>query len=1065
MHLQPDFIDVRVQRRIAELEYHLYPFRKPVRNWHVSRHWPEHITRPEAATKLLQMGASPSGDIDLQAMRANGHGEVRTLFSVGAANTQTYWLSTEVTVPEDLRGKTVHLLLPTNAEALLYVDGQPWQGLDDNRALVLLSRAGEPGRVYRLDVMLFTGRDQKDKTLAADLVCLDRAVKDYQYDLRTVLGVARTLPEESTTAIRLWQALTASVNAIDFHRADQPVDVTEAAQILRRQIQALRDQGHGPTDVDIFLVGNSHIDVTWLWTLAETRQKMGRTTATALRYLDELPAYRFAQSQPQLYEFLRQDFPDLFRRVQERVAEGRWEIVGAAWVEPDCNITGGEALVRQILYGQKFWQEHFGRETNVMWLPDTFGYAWALPQILKKSGLDTFVTQKLTWSETNTFPHGHFDWEGVDGTRIRCTFPQTYVSRTFPEEIVAFYRKYPSKDTVPALLYPYGYGDGGGGPVREDVEIGSRLNNMPGFPRCHFTTAQETLHRIQEQADALARAAGQPIPIWKGELYLEFHRGTLTTHARVKRYNRTCEILLREAEIWASLAAIQAGFDYPAADLEAAWKKVLLNQFHDIVPGTSIAPVYPEVYEMYDDVLATARAIIAAASDALTESEGKADGFTVMNSLPWDVTDWVEVDIPGAMDVHIEDADGRTVPHQVVAEHEGGVRIGLEAAAPALGYTTYHVRAGAPLLSSVLQSRDGLLENDRFRVTFDERGQIASIYDKELQREWLAGPGNVFQTFEDRPNHWEAWDVNDWYQQKPLDLFGLVKAEVIEQGPVRVVMRLDHSTANGSHIEQDVVLYRTIPRIDFLTRVDWREQRVLLKTAFPVAVHSPHAAYDIQFGSIERPTHHNTSWDAAKFEVCAHKWSDLSEGNGGVSLLNDCKYGHDVRDNIMRITLLRNAAHPDARCPTPSYLFPDQESEIIYTDTGMHEVRYAFFPHPDDWRSGTVQQAYSFNSPLRVIQGTATVAEACAVSDPALVIEALKRAEDGNGYILRVFEAHGGRHQAAIRLPFALASVEPTDLMERPSPGEGPVEIIDEQSISFFIKPYEIRTFRLHIVS
>ncbi len=1039
-------LDTRVQRRLNELEHHRYPEHWPLGGWRVAREWPAHLSRPAFADALEALnGEAAFGPTDS--------------FATAPADAQTYWLSTEATVPDALAGRRATLLFSTEAECMVYVDGAPWQALDENRARVVLAERAEAGRTYRLDVMLFSARDRRPKALSARWVQTDEAVEAYRHTLRTVAGVARTQPADSLTGTRLWQAVDASLNRLDFHGHYGRVDVTEAARVLDEALAALRETTP-PQDFDVFLVGNSHIDVTWLWTLEETRAKMGRTTATALRYLDELPDYRFAQSQPQLYEFLRQDFPDLFARVQERVAEGRWEIIGATWVEPDCNITGGEALVRQILHGQRFWQTHFGRTSDVMWLPDTFGYAWALPQILRKSGISTFVTQKLTWNNTNVFPHGHFDWEGVDGTRIRCTFPQIYVARVFPETIAQFYERYPSKHVVPSFLYLYGYGDGGGGPMREDVEIGRRLADVPGFPRCRTATAGQALTAIRAEADAVAAQTGRAVPVWKGELYLESHRGTLTTHALVKKRNRQCEVRLREAEVWASIAAARRGHPYPVEALDAAWKKVLLNQFHDIVPGTSIEAVYPGVHTRYEEVLATADAATTEALAALSAAPG-GEGFTVWNSLGWTVTDYVEVDAPEAAVFHVAGPDGQPVPHQNTA----GGRVGLEVTVPALGAAAFTFRAGAaPADASggAPVAEAGSLVSQRFRVHFDAEGRVQSLYDAVLEREWMAAPGNAFQTFDDRPNQWEAWDVNDWDQEKPLALFTLEKAEVAECGPVRAVMHFVHTSAAGSRIEQDVVVYRTLPRVDFLTRVDWQERRVLLKVAFPVAVHSAHAAYEIQYGTIERPTGRNTTWEQARFEVAAHRWTDLSEGGGGVSLLNDCKYGHDIHDGVMRITLLRNPVFPDPRMPWEEFALPGREAEVVHTDTGRHDFRYAFFPHADSWRAGTVAQAHLFNSPLRVTPGAAVPEASGAVSVPGVVLEALKQAEDGDGFIVRVYEAHGARGAARVRLPFALARAHATDLMERTAPDEGPVELDADGALAFHVQPFEIRTFRVH---
>lgn len=1059
MQIQPDILAIRVERRIAELGYYRYVFRKRLSGWWVARSRPDVQENAVAGQEIRSQSTSDQvasfGDSN------NLIGEFCEFFRTGTTIAETFWLSKKIVIPDQCAGKPVHLLLTTNAEALFYVDGVVWQGLDENHSEVLLCECGDPGRVFQLAIKLFTGRDRNEKTLEAELALIDSKIEAYRNDLRAVLGVVRSMPDDNTTAIRLRQALTVSINTIDFHSQYGHVDVSTASQVLGNHVQALRQKGQDSTNIDIFLVGNSHIDVAWLWTLGETRQKMGRTTATALRHMEEYPEFHFVQSQAQLYEYLRRDFPELFRRVQEKVREGQWNIVGNAWVEPDCNVIGGESLVRQLLYGKKFWNEHFDKESDVMWLPDTFGYSWALPQILKKSGMRTFVTQKLTWNERNEFPFGHFDWEGIDGTRVRCTFPQIYVSRTFPEQIIASYKKYPSKETVSSMLYLYGYGDGGGGPVREDIEIARRLDDMPGFPHCRSSSIDEALDYIRRAADARAETLDQPIPVWRGELYLEFHRGTLTTHARIKRKNRKCELLLREAELWASLATVDPRYVYPLEVLESAWKKVLLNQFHDIIPGTSIPPVYIEAYQMYEEVKTTAKAVIAKASIHFFSIEKSEEVFTVFNSLSWEVTEWVEIEIDACHAFHLEDGEGYAIPYQITEEKNESIRLGFEATVPAMQSATYTVKTGEGTGFANLSGDDNLLENARFRVLFNDAGYLVSVFDKTMEREWLDGPANVFQTFDDRPNQWEAWDINDWYEQKPLNLFSIKSADIIECGPVRVVKRLVFSSLNGSRIEQDVVLYRMIPRIDFQTRIDWYEKRVLLKTAFPVAVHAAWATYEIQFGSITRPTTRNTSWESAMFEVAAQRWIDLSEGNGGVSLLNDCKYGHDVRGNVMRVTLLRNMPHPDPQCPSPPFLFPDQEEKNIFTDTGVHEMHYAFYPHQADWRNGTVRQAHSFNSRPRVQRGQGKPTGGCRVSDPAIVIDTLKRAEDGNGHILRVYESGGGRHHATISLPLTLTSVAAVDLMERPSSGESAVSLNESQSIQFFLRPFEIRSFRL----
>ncbi|MEM6337428.1 MAG: hypothetical protein AAF752_12735, partial [Bacteroidota bacterium] len=671
--------DTRAERRLRELERALYQHVHPL-EWTVSTRWPGRVARPPAVAPLTDETYTEPG----AASASEASGGARVTLPKGIA--RTFWASAHVEVPASLAGLPLVLLLETRTEGMVYVDGEAWQGLDRNRPELRLSEAATPGAAYEVDVMLFTTRDQEQHGLRGRLAVRDVAIEAYRHDLRTLLGVARTLPAQHPTALHLWRIIAQSLDAIDFHTDYARPSVQAAAETLKEGTEWLRSSGHAPEPAEVFLAGNSHIDVVWLWTLAETRQKMGRTTATALRYMDELPDYRFGQSQAQLYAYLREDFPKLFERVQERVEDGRWEILGGAWVEPDCNITGGESLVRQLLYGQQFWREHFEFESDLMWLPDTFGYASAMPQILQKSGIDTFVTQKLTWSETNQLPHGHFEWEGIDGSRIRCIFPQVYVARTYPEEIRRFYDRYPSKEVSTSFLFLYGYGDGGGGPVREDVELGRRLADAPGFPRCRLSRVDEAIEAIRANADATAERYGQPLPVWKGELYLEFHRGTLTTHAEVKRRNRHGELLLRAAEIRSSLACLMGKSAYPAPELKAAWKSLLLNQFHDILPGTSIPEAYPEVHATYTEIEQLGGALLDAACEAVTEADEGA--ITVFNEHGWDVVDYVEAEVPAhSRPFRLVNSDGEEVAYQFVADQPGV--IGFEAAVPALGTTTY----------------------------------------------------------------------------------------------------------------------------------------------------------------------------------------------------------------------------------------------------------------------------------------------------------------------------------------------------------------------------------------
>ncbi len=1142
MQLRPEMIDTRVERRLRELERWIYEQCIPITDWRPSNKWPAHIPQPAAIAPLVtdvpEVDESPTHFAQFPHVHA-----------------KAFWASTTVTIPERWAGKRVFAHMNTGSDGFLsestvYLNGCISGGLDINRKDILLAPHAEAGQTFRLDVMVHSGRMRTPQSISGDLVVINEAIYQFRYDLRATLGAVRSLDKEHPTAIRLWYILEQTLNAIDFHSDYNRVNVEAAAQLLKEKTQALLPT-HQPPDFNLYLCANSHIDVVWLWTLAETRQKMARTSSTAVRYMDELPEYHFSQSQAQLYDFLLNDHPDLFAAVQEKVSGGQWEFVGAAWVEPDCNITGGESLIRQLLYGQKFWKQHFGTTSRTMWLVDTFGYASAMPQILRKSGLDTFVTQKLTWSETNPFPYGHFDWEGIDGSRIRCVFPQSYVTRTYPDEMMQWYKRYPSKDIAPDLLYLYGYGDGGGGPVREDVELGKRMQEFPAYPRVKFSRVEDALDAIKSRADALANEYGYQIPVWKGELYLEFHRGTLTTHALVKRRNRKNELLLREAEIWAALAEINNGAPYPDEALENNWKKLMLLQFHDILPGTSIAQAYPDVHRIYGEIETEVKALLDKAIAQLeTPNIQPPYRFSVLNSLSFTVTDWAEADIPLKMPFTLQDTQGKWIAFQVLHESEESTKIGLEATVTPFAATQYVAVPEAPkalpennlpqlieqaladialsdadlfrmwlgltgegalsteeigqkldlskeevkeirdhVMSHVAKSNKNLkekalekfrktqkavlkpmvetgrpqanetgMENAFFRVTFNPDGSIDSLFDKRLQREWLTGKGNDLQTFEDRPNSWDAWDINDWFEQKPLGLLNLEQVTVVENGPIRATVRFDYKTHNGSVVSQCVVMYQSIPRIDFRTVMDWHEQHVLLKVAFPVAVHSASASYEIQYGTIERPTSRNTTWEQSKFEVSGHRWTDLSDASGGVSILNDGKYGHDIHHNVMRMSLIRTPVHPDPQAPHPPFHFLDDPN--VFTDQGEHEVNYAFYPHAGDWRNGTVQAGYVFNQPLRSITNGPILENGLSVSDDACLVETLKKAEDGEGYILRVYEAHGGTRTVTISLPFSITKISCTNLMEVPEPIEH-VEKTSENSLTFSLKPYEIRTFKI----
>jgi len=815
------------------------------------------------------------------------------------------------------------------------------------------------------------------------------------------------------------------------------------------------------------LTGHSHIDTAWLWPLRETQRKCGRTFASVLKYMEEYPYYRFSQSQPQLYEYTKRYYPVIYEGIKKRVKEGRWEPVGAAWVEQDSNVSSGESLVRQLLYGNKFFRREFGIHSRTCWLPDAFGFCWSLPQILKKAGVDFFATTKIDWSQYNKFPYSLFMWQGIDGTMILSIMPPlNYNGSLVPRDCLAQWEQFKQKDQCDEVLYSFGHGDGGGGPTKEMLETGIRLGNMVGVPKCFFGRVQDYFDRLEESVDK------EKLPVWNGELYLELHRACQTTQSRTKRNNRKSELVYRNAEFLSSMAMLNGGY-YPQEKLYEGWKVILCSQFHDILPGSSIGEVYEDADKSYAEVLKAGNAVVSGALELLKQKidtlgtlnveRGTLNdqAIIVFNTLSWlrdDVTS-VRVKLTEENFVILDDT-GRQVPSQVVGKDGEYTEILFEASnVPPMGYAVYRLveveRAASSLANQPVAGSTNLavlsqnMESSLYRIEFDEKGKVCRIYDKSMNREVIAADccGNVLQFFDDRPHAHDAWDIDFNYTENMQELARLESAEVTETGPVRATVRMVRKTEESS-IVQDISIYSKLPRIDFVTNVDWWEKRTLMKVAFPVEILSPRATYEIQFGTIERPTHFNTSWDRAKFEVPAQRWVDLSEGGYGVSLMNDCKYGHDVHDNVLRLSLLRSPISPDP-----------------HADEGKHQFTYSLHPHSGDWREGeTVQRAYELNCPLIAVPSELHTgdlpksASFASLDKKHVIIDTVKKAEDSDEIIIRLYEAYGQRGEVTLTFGFNTPErVVECNLMEE---GNSMINI-SGNAVRFYIKPYEIRTFKV----
>ncbi len=981
----------------------------------------------------------------------------------------TCWFRFSGRVPDAWKGRRVVARVALGyrsgegftAEGLVFEGGRPTRAVNVHRDEIPVSDSASGGEPVEFHVEAGANARSSEgagpwdtrarysgepyfRLTRAELAVVDRAVWDLWIDMGLCLDAIACLPPNAPRRGQLLYALNAAWNRFDERDSESPARVREAL----RPIMSCRN---GDTVHRISAVGHAHIDTAWLWPLRETIRKCARTFATQLRYMEQYPEYVFVCSQAVQYAWMKKHYPKIYAEIRAAVQRGQWEPVGSMWVESDCNIPSGESLVRQILHGKRFFMEEFGVETRDVWIPDVFGYSASFPQVMNSAGIRYFLTQKISWSQFNRFPHHTFHWQGIDGTRIFTHFPpaDTYNANFTAQQLKHNEARFLEHDRATRSLYVYGYGDGGGGPTPLMLETARRVEDFEGLP-------QVTLERASAFFEKAEADAVDP-PVWNGELYLELHRGTLTTHARNKRWNRQCEQLLGEAE-WldavdffllggsgrsdASIEseppslAVYESDPHPsgaarrgrAGALDRAWKLLLLNQFHDIIPGSSIGWVYQDCARDYAVIRTLGE---TARNDALAPIlERVATGETEQPALvlnPLSVPCEAVVDGPGGGPVHV--------------------------AAPAMGYAVQDL-AGTGLpegTDPVSVKREGdriVVENGLLRVVLDPDGLIERLTDLRLHREVLAPGerGNALQVHPDYPHNWDAWDIDIFYREKVESLTELEACAVQEESPLRATVLLVRRYGE-SRIAQRMVLTAGSARLEFHTQVDWKARKRLLKVAFPVAVHAPRATYEIQFGHVERPTHYNTSWDMARFEVCGHRWADLSEGDYGVALLNDCKYGYDIHENVMRLSLLRGPESPD---PT--------------ADLGEHAFSYALLPHSGDFRAGRViEEAAALNAPPAVHPlERRTGGELPAriswfeVDRPGTMISAVKVAEEGDALVVRLYEAYGTRGPCTLTCRLPVRTVATVDLLERE---EHSLEL-EAGRVTFTVRPFEIVTLK-----
>ena len=951
---------------------------------------------------------------------------------------QHYWLKMNFKTPKALKNR--HIIFTTstgfagesntlNPQGMAFINGELVQALDINHTTIRL----EPETDYEIYIYFYLGTKHENCNFQMWLSYIDDAAEQLCYDLEVPLNACRWVYEENSYEYAItMKALETACNMIDINYpyTDEFYEKIEKARhYLKTEYY---EKVCGDTPVTVNCVGHTHIDVAWLWTLAQTREKSQRSFATVLELMKYFPEYKFMMSQPQLFKYISQDDPKMFAKIKEKIKEGRWELEGAMWLEPDCNLTSGESLVRQILHGKRYLKNEFDIDSKILFLPDVFGYSAAMPQILKKSGINHFVTSKISWNDTNTMPYDTFIWQGIDGSEIITDFitaqdyekrdgfqnETTYVGDITPRMIAGTYKRYQQKDYNDEMLLLYGYGDGGGGPTKEMLERQRRMAyGLPGLPKTRITTLAEHFEHTEKKFNEACKQIGR-VPKWVGELYLEFHRGTYTSIGKNKRFNRKSENMMQRLESLSSISNVLVDKHYAKDEFYDIWDIILLNQFHDVLPGSSVEEVYIDSQKQYEEITEKGTELMTDIIKSLSDNVKSGGGILVYNSLGFERSDVICI-------------DGKT--------YETGL-------IPSYGYKVINPN----LNKGKVMVNGNVAENDFFILEIDNFGRIVRLYDKKNSREVFVPNeyANEFRFYEDIPRDYDNWEISETYKSKYMSLSNNAEIEIVDNG-CRKGFKVSHKY-HDSTIEQFIYLYDSIPRVDVENEIDWHEHKQLVKLMFPFNVFATKATYDIQFGNIERNTHNNTSWDTAKFEVCGHKWVDISDFSYGVSLINDCKYGHGADGSTISLSVLKCGTWPNN-----------------VADQGKHTFKYSIYPHANDFRAGdTVKQAMSFNQPFEFTEISANsngklndTFSFVNVDKSNIVIDTIKQCEDDDSIIIRMFECYNSSTDCQINFGVDIEKVEICDLMEN---SFSQLEVND-QSVKLHFGNFEIITLKVRV--
>jgi alpha-mannosidase len=1018
------------------------------------------------------------------------HFTVKNVSGPGGQNAnEEHWKGTRVfrrwiEIPEKVNGYAVQgsrVLLdlrfgsPESLMITVFSNGTiVYRGNDDDIQPMVLTENAQPGQMFFVAARVAAQNEVQSEFFHSELVIQPSQSRPDPEFLRTqILAAQPVIAAYADGKAEREQQLDAAVKAIDFSPLDRGDQAGFDASLRAAQtkLEALRPWLQQFT---IRIVGNSHIDMAWLWPWTETVEVVRNTFQSVLDLMREYPDFKFTMSTARTYEWMQEKYPDLFAQIEQRVKEGRWEVIGGMWVEPDLNMPDGESLVRQILVGKRYFQKNFGVDVKIGWNPDSFGYTWQLPQIYKKSGMDYFVTQKLMWAhEFTTFPYKFFWWQAPDGSRLLTYFPHDYADAIdaipMGNQVAVWMPSIygPKLTDSPEMMHLYGVGDHGGGPTRVMLDHAEQLRAPDAvFPKVEFSFARDFFSDMEKKLPHMQ------VPTWDGELYFQYHRGVFTTQAETKRRIRRAEELMLNAEKFSSLASLY-GHNYPQDGMLLEWKNLLFDHFHDIMPGSGIAVNYLDAKRNLENVdrfahdsgMASLREI-----SAHVNTQGDGVPVVLFNSLSWaraEVTE-VEAQLPApAKQIAVLDSKGKLAESQLLSmdPETHRAKFLLLSRTPSLGYETYFVRAAAsaPAVHSMLKASSSpsgdTLENEFVRLTVDPKsGCMTSLFDKRNGTESLAaaesdtgGPkdkicGNLLQTFVDKPKQWDAWNIDADFENQHWDLDKADEVKLIESDPLRAIIEVKNHFQNSTFV-RDITLYAGVPRVDVKMSTEWHEKHILLKVGFPVSAHSEHATYEIPYGSIERPTTRNTPAEKAQFEVPAYRWADISDSTHGFSLLNDCKYGYDAKSNVLRLSLLRSPEWPDP-----------------HADEGHHEFTYSLYPHGGGWKDAlTVRRGYELNyklisMPVAKHEG-ALAPEHSFVESPAenIIVTAIKKAEDDNGLVVRFYEWAGKGGDVQLQLPAGVESAAETDLMERRI---GDVSL-QNNVVTVTTKPYEIKTIKV----